>query len=158
MPLFKNNKGFSLVELLVAIGLAILVITAASLAYFSGIKAWVRSENQVDVQQNLRIAMNTLSNEIQMADTIDIYIAEKKITLLYDDGSTRSYYYDSASKEIRLAKSNSTVAMYISGCDFGYSNNLISISLTTEALQGVKSGTYEFRINARGKEVNVINE
>jgi Tfp pilus assembly protein PilW len=158
MPFLKNTKGFSLVELLVASGLVILVITAASLAYFSGVKAWVRSGNQVEVQQNLRIAMNTLSNEIRMAEAIRIYPGEKKISLSFPDGNTRSYLYDAASKEIRLAKSNSTVAMYISGCDFGYSNNLISISLTTEALQGVKSGTYEFRINARGKEVNVINE
>ncbi|AYO30721.1 prepilin-type N-terminal cleavage/methylation domain-containing protein [Biomaibacter acetigenes] len=155
MLLLKNTKGFSLVELLVTIGLVSLVITAASLAYFSGVKAWVRSGNQVEVQQNLRIAMNTLSDEIQMADTININTAEKRISLLFDDGSTRSYYYDSASKEIRLAESGSTVAMYIIGCDFEYSNNLISISLTTEARQGVKSGTYVFRINARGKEVNV---
>lgn len=155
MLFLKNTKGFSLVELLVTIGLVSLVITAASLAYFSGVKAWVRSGNQVEVQQNLRIAINTLSNEIKMADTININTAEKRISLLFNDGSTRSYYYDSASKEIRLAESGSTVAMYISGCDFEYYNNLISISLTTEARQGVKSGTYVFRINARGKEVNV---
>ncbi|HHW02642.1 MAG TPA: prepilin-type N-terminal cleavage/methylation domain-containing protein [Thermoanaerobacterales bacterium] len=155
MPFLEKKKGFSLVELLVALGLAMIIMTAASLVYFSGIKAWVRGENQVEVQQNLRIAMNTLSNEIQMADMIEIYKTEKKLVLSYNDGSTRSYYYDPESKEIRLGESNSTVAMYISDFDIKYSDNLISISLTTEERPGIKSKTYEFGINARGKEINV---
>lgn len=149
----KSSRGISLVELLVALGLAGMVITSAAMVYFAGIKAWDRSESQLEVQQNLRVAMNTLVNEIRRADVIEVYSSEEKIVLMFSDGSVRSYRFHPASKEIRLDESNSTVAMHIDSCDFEYGGGLISISITTREMEGVGGREYTFRINARGKMV-----
>jgi prepilin-type N-terminal cleavage/methylation domain-containing protein len=157
---FPNyKKGFSLVEMLIALAFASLIITTAGFVYISGVKAWIKGENQIEVQQNLRIAMNTLYNEIRIADTIDIYSSGRKIKLHYSDInlSEKSYIFDPFSKEIKLQDSSSTVAMYIEDLRFQYYNNLILISVTTETKEGVASRNYFFRINARGKKVNVVN-
>ncbi|MDI6705416.1 MAG: prepilin-type N-terminal cleavage/methylation domain-containing protein [Bacillota bacterium] len=155
----KGKGGFSLVELLVSLGLIGLVIAAAGLLYFSGVKGWERSENQVEVQQNLRIALNTLSTEVRKADVIEIDKIQKKITLTFydDDGAVsavRSYRFNEDRKEIWLDESSSTVAMYIQDCSFDYDDDsLLTISVTTQPLKGMESRNYTFSINTRGKSV-----
>jgi prepilin-type N-terminal cleavage/methylation domain-containing protein len=151
-----NNKGFTMVELLISLGLLGLIITAAGFFYFTGVEGFNRSENQVKVQQNLRVAMNTLSSEVRRADKIHIDLDKTKIKLTVSDGSSRSYEFISSDKEIRLAESNSTVAMYIEDCRFQYDDgsNLIKITLSNQAFTGVQSREYSFSINARGKVVN----
>jgi len=148
----KNKEGVSLVELMVALGLVALVFSAAGLMYFTGVKGWDRCENQVEVQQNLRIAMNVLNTEIRRADAVNIYLDEKKIVLTYSDASTKTYEYKSDAKEIRLGGSSSTVAMYIDDCVFDYDagKDLIEVSII---IQG-EAKPYTFKINARGKIVN----
>lgn len=159
MPSIYNKNGFSLIELLIALALTSVVIITAGFMYFSGVKAWIKGENQLEIQQNLRIAMNTLYNEIRMADIVDVYSSGRKIKLHYNDTdlSDKSYIFDPSLKELKLEDSKSTVAMYIEDLHFQYYNNLILISITTEAREGVTSRNYVFRINARGKKVNVVN-
>jgi prepilin-type N-terminal cleavage/methylation domain-containing protein len=151
-----NNKGFTMVELLISLGLFGLIISAAGFLYFTGVEGFNRSENQVKVQQNLRVAMNTLSSEIRKADKINIQPNKQKIELTFSDGSLKSYEFVSSHKEIRLAESNSTLAMYIENCRFQYEgeNNLIKITLSNQEFSGVQSREYTFSINARGKVVN----
>lgn len=159
MPSIYNKNGLSLIELLIALALISVVIITAGFMYFSGVKAWIKGENQLEIQQNLRIAMNTLYNEIRMADIVDVYSSGRKIKLHYNDTdlSDKSYIFDPSLKELKLEDSNSTVAMYIEDLHFQYYNNMILISITTEVREGVPSRNYIFRINARGKKVNVVN-
>jgi Tfp pilus assembly protein PilW len=152
MDCIRSSKGFSIVELLIAIGLSSLVVTAVFMVYFSGTKAWNRAENQMEVQQNLRIAMNTLSTEVRKADFFEIKQDNREITLTYPDGSSKSYSFHPASGEIRLSESSATVAMHIKDCRFFYENGLINIEITTKEIEGIEERVYTFGINARGKE------
>ncbi|MGC9423790.1 PilW family protein [Vibrio sp.] len=65
----KNNrqKGFSLVELLVVMVVMGLVITAVYSLFINSNKTANTSEEVIDVQQNLRVAMDTLVGDIRMA-------------------------------------------------------------------------------------------
>lgn len=150
----KSNKGLSLIELLIALSLVGLVLSAAGMLYFSGLKGWERSSSQTEVQQNLRIAMHTLNSEIRKADKIKIFKDQKKIVLTYDDDTVKTYLFDSLTKEIRLGESGSTVAMHIEDCSFEYSTNLIKISLIVSSTGKIESMDYTFRIYTRGKEVH----
>jgi len=160
MPLSNHKRGFSLVELMVALGLVSMVFTVSSLMYFSGVKVWMRGENQAEVRQNLRIAMNTLFNEIKMADRIDIYSGGRKIDIYYDNEvnlKDKSYIFNPYYKELWIDDSNGTVAMYIEDLRFQYGGDLLLISITTQAKEGAESRNYVFRIYTRGKKVNVVN-
>ncbi|MCD6188201.1 MAG: prepilin-type N-terminal cleavage/methylation domain-containing protein [Desulfuromusa sp.] len=63
----KNRKGFTLVELMFAAVIMGLVVTAI-LSTFTGTQKVVNTQEEiVDTQQNLKVAMNFLTRDIQMA-------------------------------------------------------------------------------------------
>jgi len=63
----NNNKGFGLIELLVAMALAGIVMTAIYLTYYSQQKAYLAQEQVSAMQQNLRAAMYIMKTQIRMA-------------------------------------------------------------------------------------------
>lgn len=63
----KNHRGFSLVELLVVTVIMGLVIGAVYTLYLSTQKTAITSEEVVDVQQNLRFALDQMAKDIRMA-------------------------------------------------------------------------------------------
>jgi len=62
-----NNRGFSLVELLIVVVMLSTVILAMSSLYESTQRTAASSDEVVEVQQNLRIAMDTIARDIRMA-------------------------------------------------------------------------------------------
>lgn len=146
-----NRRGFTLIELLMVLGLTGLVAASVFMVYSSGTKAWSRAENQMEVQQNLRIAMDTLSTEVRQADRFKILPGNREIKLTYRNGSSKSYRFHPASGEIRISESGATVAMYIGDLRFNQQNSLLVIDITTQAMEGIKEQKYTFSINARGK-------
>ncbi|SHJ34971.1 prepilin-type N-terminal cleavage/methylation domain-containing protein [Malonomonas rubra DSM 5091] len=66
----NNNKGFTLVELLVVTVVAGLAIVGMYATYSSTQKTTVNQENLVDVQQNLRVSLNLIDKDIKMAEAL----------------------------------------------------------------------------------------
>ncbi|MCP4579686.1 MAG: prepilin-type N-terminal cleavage/methylation domain-containing protein [Deltaproteobacteria bacterium] len=63
----KKNPGFTLVELLVAISISAVIMTAVYAAYNSQQNSYVVQEEVAALQQNLRAAMFYMSNQIREA-------------------------------------------------------------------------------------------
>lgn len=151
MKRIHGQGGFSIIELMIALGLTSIVALVSFMVCFAGAKAWKRAENLVEVQQNLRIAMNTLNTEIRKADYFKIQPGNREITLNYPNGSTKGYKYHPASGEIRISESGAAVAMHIDDLKFSYRDSLIIIEVTTKTMEGIKGEKYTFSIYARGK-------
>ncbi|WP_321531345.1 prepilin-type N-terminal cleavage/methylation domain-containing protein [uncultured Desulfuromonas sp.] len=67
MKKLKNDQGFSLIELLMVAVILGLVMTAVYSLYLNSQKNAYQSEEIVDAQQNLRIAMDTMITDIRMS-------------------------------------------------------------------------------------------
>jgi type IV pilus assembly protein PilW len=63
----KNSKGFTLIELVVAMALTAMVTAGIMAAYTSQLKSHVTQQQIVEMQQNLRTAMQHMEREIRMA-------------------------------------------------------------------------------------------
>ncbi len=63
----KREAGFTLIELLIVMVVMGLVITSVYSLFINSKKTATTSEEVVDVQQNLRIAIDTLAGDIRMA-------------------------------------------------------------------------------------------
>src|SRR3990172_10702339 len=65
-----DTRGFSLIELLIVMAMLALVLVAIYSLYDTHSKSAYVQEEVVDVQQNLRIAMDSISRDIKMAGVL----------------------------------------------------------------------------------------
>ena len=67
MVLIKNNKGFTLVEILVALVIDFVVLAGIYAAFYSQQKSHVKEQQVVDAQQNVRGSAAFMAAEIRLA-------------------------------------------------------------------------------------------
>ncbi len=65
--LSMREKGFTIIELLVAMGVGAIVMMAVMTAFISQHNSYLAQENVVEMQQNLKVAMDMISNDIRSA-------------------------------------------------------------------------------------------
>lgn len=65
--MFKNLKGFTLIELMIALVILSIVIAGIYSIFNTQHKSYIVQEQVVDSQQNVRIAMNMISRDIRNA-------------------------------------------------------------------------------------------
>ncbi|MDD4274813.1 MAG: prepilin-type N-terminal cleavage/methylation domain-containing protein [Desulfobacter postgatei] len=134
----QNFKGFTLVELLVAVAISSIALLLVTQVFISTNKMNTIQENVASVQQDIRAAMDIMSTDIMMAglnphdppatdagfadDVDDKYDTDSNsIALKYDydgDGACeidRRYYYDSAKQCLMIR--NGAVAQPLTADD-----------------------------------------
>jgi type IV pilus assembly protein PilW len=67
MTLLHDNKGFTLIEFLVVISIAAIVSGGIYTAYNSQVGSYAVQQQVVEMQQNIRAAVNLMEREIRMA-------------------------------------------------------------------------------------------
>ena len=67
MLIIKNNSGFSLIELMVAMVIGSLVMLVVVATYQNQLQTHLTQQSTVDMHQNARAAMHVMKSEIQMA-------------------------------------------------------------------------------------------
>ncbi|HMA59551.1 MAG TPA: prepilin-type N-terminal cleavage/methylation domain-containing protein [Halanaerobiales bacterium] len=68
----KNNKGFSLIELLVVIVIAGIVITSASSLFVSAFNYFTQNKEKAENQRELRFITNYISENIKFSNDVSI--------------------------------------------------------------------------------------
>jgi prepilin-type N-terminal cleavage/methylation domain-containing protein len=66
-----NRKGFSLIEMMVALGILSLLIIGSVTFFSGGTRAWVTGQYQLEAQRNARLAMDRMVKEIREGNNID---------------------------------------------------------------------------------------
>lgn len=67
----KNEKGITMLELLVALVIAVFLGGAIFNVFNLAVRSWQKGEARTQVYQNARIALNRMSEEIRSAITLD---------------------------------------------------------------------------------------
>jgi prepilin-type N-terminal cleavage/methylation domain-containing protein len=67
----NNKKGFSLIEMMVALGILSLVIIGLVTFFSGGTRAWVTGQYQLEAQRNARLSMDRMVREIREGTSID---------------------------------------------------------------------------------------
>lgn len=65
-----NNKGFTLIELIVSIAISVIVIVAVFALYFISQKSYTTASLEAELAQNGRIIMDRISRELRQAEEI----------------------------------------------------------------------------------------
>ncbi len=72
--LLKQNKGITLVEMIIAVALLSVVVSLGYMFYFTGFKAFDRNVNRVDMQQNVRHSVSYISKRLLNANDADVVV------------------------------------------------------------------------------------
>ena len=88
------RSGMTLIELVVAVGIATIVFGAVgSLAMFTS-RSFVAMGNYNDLDRNSRNALDRMSRDIRQARQLTAY-TPTKLSFLQQDGTTLTFDYDS---------------------------------------------------------------
>jgi type IV pilus assembly protein PilW len=114
---FRNVRGFTLTELMVAMGIGMVVLAAVTTTFMAQAKFYNAQEQINEMQQNARGALDVITRELKMAgykpnggtfDGVTYSTSQLRIQadLVDNDGLTTganedvTYSYDSANKQI----------------------------------------------------------
>ncbi len=61
----KNQKGFSLIEMMVVVVILGLIVLGLATFFTGGVKSWVAGQSQLEAQRNARQAMDRMVREIR---------------------------------------------------------------------------------------------
>lgn len=117
---YLNQKGMTIIELIVAMTIFVIVITLAVGGFISLIRLQSQTETMTDVQQNGRIAIEQITRLARQADEVNIIDSGDldKITFtngtLYNcftvkDGALKKYTTDGCTGETSFTLSSSDV-------------------------------------------------
>ena len=87
-----SNRGFSLIEMMIAITIGMFILVAMVLAYTSGKQTYRVQENLSRVQENGRFAIETIARDIRMADFNGCY--SKSININNTVNTATSFTYN----------------------------------------------------------------
>lgn len=71
--LLRNNKGFSLVELLVSISLMMLIFNIIMNMFFFMMRVWYNDNRMIELQQETRFSVDSIVRDIAYAKSFQIY-------------------------------------------------------------------------------------
>ena len=123
----QSQQGFSLIELLVAMGLMVLLLAAISGVLSVSVNSWLQGSSKTEVQQVARQALDTMAREIQYASSITRH-SETSITFTtVQAGSVRTinYYLDTSASPQVIYRNDGSGARPLTGG----SNIPVSISV-----------------------------
>mgnify|MGYP000853782472 FL=1 len=147
-----DNRGFTLVETMVALTIFAIVVTAVLTVYLQGYAGYLKNNQKIEVQEDLRIALNRISRDLRQANG-DLKIFEQDgslssdgvgtgISFLIASGETVTYSYDQTDKEVEVKKGGSgspqPIVSNIDGLEFQYNS---AKKVVTIYIKGKKQNT-----------------
>lgn len=99
----KDDKGFTLIEVVVAIAILAAVILSIMSFQVSGVKGFARESTTAINQTKVRRASNDIIRELRRASTSKINLGA--LELNYSDGKRTRIFYDTSSESIIMSYS-----------------------------------------------------
>lgn len=106
-----NNKGFSLVELLVSIGLMLLLFNIVMNIFFFMMRVWYNDNKMLELQQEARFSVDSIARDITYAKSFQIYSDRFEIITDVDNKPNAKIVYqlNHNASQCRLMRDNQPV-------------------------------------------------
>lgn len=137
--LWRERKGFSVVELLIAAAIGLIVLSTISIIYFSSSRSYTFGQTKLQSEANLRLAMDWITRDMRAAenlspDTVTLTIPTDTVTIIIPlgNGSEDNINYDFSDNRLRRnQKPIAPVSMHLSRLSTTADTVTITLSSTT---------------------------
>jgi len=123
------DKGFTLIEILAAVSIAVLLFSAVFGLYFFGVNTFQICTAHLDLQQNVRIAADFITRELRYARNLEVDTNEVQYQLP-DDDDNNSY---------TIKKENGEIVYLINSTENKIAYNISTLSFTWDGLKKILS-------------------
>ena len=155
-----HERGASLVELLVSIGIAVLVFSVLSTALVQFLLTTRWGNDQLQVTNDIQVAALWLGRDALEAASFTPGASPVYGTLSWADGSEQyRYLYDAANQTLirehylsGVLQSTTTVSRHISAVsdvDFSHTGPLLTVSITSTSGEESETATLQFAMRVR---------
>ncbi len=111
-----GKQGFTLVEIIIALTVFALLFTVIAYLQAKGTNSYTSTSQQVDVQENLRLALSKMSTELRAANPSTVRISNKGRTISFDNSDgLAGFRHDPYSRELET---------YINGVWLPFASNI----------------------------------
>jgi prepilin-type N-terminal cleavage/methylation domain-containing protein len=111
----RGRRGFTLVEVLVATGVAGLVVTVLAMLAFFTSRSFVAATNYTDMALLSRMALDNMSRTIRQSKQVTAY-GTNSITVADSSGNSVQYMFNPSSKKL-MSVSGGVTNTYLTGCN-----------------------------------------
>jgi prepilin-type N-terminal cleavage/methylation domain-containing protein len=155
----KGQRGFTLIEVLLAATLMTIIIGAGFSLHWAGVKAWNLGDNRIEVQQNVRIVMDSLDRNIRRSYKTTVNISGSNVLInIFQEDKEILYKLDKTNGQFGTGPTNNPIANFISDIKMLNSSGDIIVEVNsgeraTIIVTGTKNGftfTQEFLVSPRG--------
>ena len=125
----RNEKGLTLIELVITLLIVSLLLVSIYGIMEGTLRVWIHGSERMDIQQNARVAMNTLETEIRRADRVNFNSTSTSLNLTINGQLVRYHLSDTQLLRAAGGEGNNPVAYNLNQLIFTYYPNLTSCSL-----------------------------
>lgn len=140
-----NRKGFTLLELMIALIVFSIIGVGLTTVFVSGLRFYADEKSQVENQQSLTQFSISLENDIRKSKAASKTL--NCLNLTQNNNSVVSYCYNSLNKSI--TRNTNEVAQNISTFTVTVSSNQIKLTLITSADQRLNQNTLNYEYYLR---------
>lgn len=144
----RQQKGFSLIELMVVVVILGLITLGLVTFFTGGTKSWVAGQSQLEAQRNARQAMDRMVREIREASKITTSNDEK---IIFNTPWETGITYELSVNTIN--RNNNPLINNVSNLDFDYYTSLSKVHILLE-VDVDKDGNPDVTLNT---DVNLRN-
>ena len=137
MKSLRKQGGFTLVEILIALGIAAMITTALGTAIFQILDRTAKGGETVRALNDIQNAGQWLYLDGERAETTDLIENDPPVSSMVlnwvTDGVSHTARYTISGTELERDHNGvvTTVARYVSNVDFSISNRLITVNMTS---------------------------
>ncbi len=146
---FQNRKGITLIELLIGLVISAIVVAGVYRVFVSQTKAYTVQDQVVEVQQNIRSAMEILLRDLRMAgydnDSLTSKIAIANPIVPADHSVTVNYEHDDTHRyQVAYRLNNGTLERQL---DIYTDTGLLQSSNTETILENVEAFNFRYGVD-----------
>jgi prepilin-type N-terminal cleavage/methylation domain-containing protein len=123
----KFPSGFSIVEMLIALAIMAMLLTAVAIAFNASITNYVANGDIFRSINDARQALSRITTQLRTAIAVDPAAASNECSLITADGSDITYRYDSTNNTLYLITNDNTT-----DSDYVLSENVMAMTFAKE--------------------------